>query len=257
MRSDSTVQYIEKNRWKSPLKMTSEKGYGCSPAVWSLFGGLMRCDLKNSRAVSLNNDGLIAISRNRDLPNPDILWNPNTNELEEVDFQLLKNKGKEAEIPLKVNVYNHMNGILDTNGKSSLVLQGRLSKDPELHLVTSEKYRVVPLPNLYIKHKRTRTGFPSVNVCLNDNDKVIAMVNVDGKQAIATWDKSNGVIVSGCLQDNPHFKGFTNFEIVGFNNNEQILLRADIGEIDQIEYNPFKPCMYLLTPKSILIKDNV
>ena len=95
-----------------------------------------------------------------------------------------------------------------------------------------------------------RTGLPIVNARLNDNDKIIVMVKVNGKQAIGSWGKKEGATVSGCLQDNPHFKGYTNFAITGFNNSGQILLRADVNNPNELEYIPVKPRMFLLIPKN-------
>ncbi len=241
-------------RWSSPLKMPSEKSFGCRAAVWSLSGGLKISDLKNSRGVSLNDYGFIAVSRVSDLPHPDVLWDINANEYEEQSPSKWANE-KIAKRRIKLNVYDHIHSEFYTNanGSSLSIKYNPFDPDtkPELYLVNSGKYKVVAFESdLHVNKKRLRTALPIMSIRLNDDDGVVAIVNIGGKQAIGSWSPSEGATVSGCLQDNPNFKGYTDFAIAGFNNKGQILLRADVGEPDQLEYNPIKPQMYLLSYKN-------
>lgn len=238
-----------KNQWHSPLQMPSEKVHGYQAAVWSLANNLITSKLKNSRAVALNDSGFVAISQGSDLPNPSVLWDINTD-----DFESWTAKDNIGKRKIKVSIYDHMTKIADSNEKKSSLSIVYNPFDPqsmpELRLVNSGKFNVIPFEQeLDVNTKRLKTALPIVNARLNDNDKVVVMVKVNGKQAIGSWGKKEGTTVSGCLEDNPHFKGFTNFAIAGFNNQGHILLRADVNKPNELEYKPIKPRMYLLMPK--------
>ena len=251
------------------LKWLGKKDMGGFAAIWSLSGGLITSELKNSRAVAINDFGFVAVSQESDLPSPDVLWNIDTNEFE-FQQKLIDKKdiGKKCiksfspgylqfRFPLVHNGYakewSRMPGsfVVDINEQEDMLLiDSNNNLLPDLFFTKSGRTSVVRFQSdLYVNKKRLGTGLPIVNARLNDNDEIVAIVNVNGKQAIGSWGKEEGSTVSGCLQDNPHFKGYTHFAIAGFNDNGQILLRADVGVMDQIEYTPVKPRMFLILPK--------
>ena len=149
---DNKVQSLKINprqRWGSPLQMPSEKAHGCQAAIWSLSNGLIKSALKNSRAVALNDYGFVAVSRAGDLPNPDVLWDVNTNDFEAgPKWTDKENIGTRR---IKISIFDHMRKILDINeNKTSLTIMYdpfNHRYEPELTLVNSGKYSIIPFEN--------------------------------------------------------------------------------------------------------------
>jgi hypothetical protein len=236
----------------SPLQSASEKSNGCQAAVWSLVDGLITSKLKNSRAVALNDTGFAAISRSSDLPFPDVLWDLKNNEF--VAGPKWTDKENIGNRKIKVSIYDHMNRVIDVNEKgSSLTITHNPfdpQNEPEFILHHSGKYIIIPFEHgPDINTKRLRTALPIVSARLNGNDQVVAILKINDKQAIGNWVKKDGITISSCLQDNPHLKEYTNFSLCGFNNQGQILIRADTNSRNELEYKPVKPRMFLLIPK--------
>lgn len=231
-----------------------EKNYNKIAAVWDTTKGLISSGLKNSRAVSLNNLGFVAITRDIfDMPSPNVLWDMATNDLV-LNHDFKKQTTGSNAIKLFISGQHSVSGLyrfrLDSNEKGSdLLISNNSDVNSELFLHYAGKDRLILFPHeFFINTARARTGLPIINARLNNNDEVIALLKNGNDYIIGKWQKDGRITISEPLRKKPELKLYSSFEILGFNNKGQILIRADITDMQQIEYKPNKPQLFLFCP---------
>lgn len=238
------------------FQKSEEKNHNKIAAVWDITKGIISSGLKNSRAVSLNNLGFVAIARDIfDTTNPNILWDMVTNDLV-LNHDFNKQKTGSHAIKLFISGQHSVSGLyrfrLDSNEKGAdLLISNNSDFNPELFFHYAGKDRLILFPHeFFINTTRVKTGLPIINARLNDNEEVIALLKNGNDYIIGKWQKDGRITVSESLHKKSELKQYSSFAILGFNNKGQILIRADITDMQQIEYKPNKPQLFLLSPSS-------
>lgn len=235
----------------------------------------------NNRSFALNDHNFVAISNNHNNHAETIIWDVTTNELKNLGINpspynepkminnkniLLMSDGSVWDFicNMKPNIPNTYNGfpaisISDANqlcpwlglgmhyldfNKKGTALAANYSIPAQLYLQFPSKtlLAITFEHELNINPNRLKTSLPAMNARINDNDTVVAILKINNKSeyAIGMQTKDSSQIIIH-LKDIPILNKYTCFEIVGFNNKQQILIQATNEQLHSSRLFLFTP----------------
>ena len=249
-------------------------------AIWDISKGLNVVNLEAYKTIpySLNDNSFVALlvytsesARIHERDNRVALWNTNTNKItfgpmgvprainnsniilmgplfdslastwNPKDNSLIKSNGCYSWIDDESNQYGQLFCTFNFNKKGSILYL----EQPDIYLYYDGKPHLL-FPCEGKLNFKDGHGFMPHNLGLarvNDNNEVAA-ITIIGKYrkyfAITIWKKNGEETRSKILETIPDLKGYSDFEIFGFNNSGQILLKG---------YKSGIPRLLLLTPK--------
>lgn len=262
---DKNKMPVRSNRNNAQLNQPLFNG---KAAIWDPKDGLILSGLHNSRAIAIDDNGNVAISQNQHPgfeSHPNIFWNL-TNRQFDFDPKYVVQNGKEICPNPSLNYeYRYMSKdiqsklrswlLLDTSDLSvhTKILVSKCLDENNVELFLYSKYGFSLISFDYefdVNKSSFRTASPMVHARLNDRGEAVALLRGDDrKYLLGKWIYAGKTIISNSLNQNPAFRGYKSFDILGFNSSGEVLIMADTAEsMHSLNYEPVSSRLFMLIP---------